>query len=82
MRVRVPPEAREKPDVVAPGFFVPDGTVSTGAHPQTPRAFARRFALLQVTLIVHPFVEDTLHPDGIILVLLIENDVMPDLVTI
>ena len=37
--------------------------------------------MLQVHLKVHPLVEDTIYPDGTILVLLIENDVMSDLVT-
>ena len=63
------------------GLLVPDGTVFTGAHPQTPRAFARRFALLQVSLIVHLFVENTIYPDGAILVLLIKDNMMSDLKT-
>ena len=34
-----------------------------------------------MSLIVHLFMENTIHPDGTILVLLIENDMMPDLET-
>ena len=34
-----------------------------------------------MSLIVHLFVENTIHPDGTIFVLLIENDMMPDLET-
>ena len=36
---------------------------------------------LQVSLIVHLFVKDTIYPDGSIVVLLIENNVMPNLKT-
>ena len=34
-----------------------------------------------MSLIVHLLVENTIHPDRTILMFLIENDVMPDLVT-
>jgi hypothetical protein len=43
-------------------------------------SYSRSF-LLQVPLIVHLLVEDTIHADGTILVLFIENNMMPNLET-
>ena len=41
----------------------------------------REHEMLQMSLIVHYLMENTIYPDGTILMFLVENDVMPDFVT-